>query len=104
MSARIPSASALAAVAALVLTSVVVAQSHDQIAFVRASAQQRLRYLATARIWSDPGDVTPEMVTAGRPLKQPSAELDAALRGQPLPCDFAKPGKASVATRRNSRA
>ena len=55
------------------------------------SAQQRLRYLATAKIWSDPGDVTPEMVLAGRPLKQ-SEGLEAALRGQPLSCGFAKPG------------
>ena len=57
-----------------------------------ADAQQRLRYLATARIWSDPGDVTPEMVTTGRPLKQ-SEGLEAALRGAPLPCTFATPGK-----------
>ena len=93
MSARILSASALVAVAGLVLATSVVAQSDNQIAFVHvAGAQQRLRYLATAKIWSDPGDVTPEMVTAGRPLKQ-SEGLEAALRGEPLPCAFATPGK-----------
>jgi hypothetical protein len=93
MSAKILSASARVAVAALVLATSVVAQSDNQIAFVKvAGAQQRLRYLATATIWSDPGNVTPEMVQAGRPLKQ-SAGLEAALRGQPLSCDFAKPGR-----------
>jgi len=77
MSGRVPTASPLAVVAALILTSVVVAQgdhqaqSDPQIAFLHtAGVQQRLRYLATARIWSDPGDVTPEMITIGRPLKQ----------------------------------
>ena len=94
MSAKILSASARVAVAGLVLATSVVAQSDNQVAFVHvAGAQQRLRYLATAKIWSDPGDVTPEMVLAGRPLKQQSEGLEAALRGEPLPCDFAKPGK-----------
>ena len=93
MSAKILSASALVAVAGLVLATSLVAQSDNQIAFVHiASAQQRLRYLATAKIWSDPGDVTPEMVLAGRPLKQAQG-LEAALGGQPLQCSFAKPGK-----------
>ena len=93
MSAKILSASALVAVAGLVLATSLVAQSDNQIAFVHvAGAQQRLRYLATAKIWSDPGDVTPEMVTAGRPLEQ-SEGLQAALRGEPLPCTFATPGK-----------
>ena len=50
MSAKILSASALAGVAGLVLATSVVAQSDNQIAFVHvAGAQQRLRYLATAR-------------------------------------------------------
>ena len=100
MSARISSASALAAVAALILTSVVVAQSDPQAqsgpqisVLHTAGVQQRLRYLATARIWSDPGDVTPEMITAGRPLKQRSEGVEAVLRGQPLPCEFATEGK-----------
>ena len=95
MSARVLSASARVAVAGLLLATSVVAQSDNQIAFVHvAGAQQRLRYLASARIWSDPGDVTPEMVEAGRPLKQQSEGLEAALRGQPLSCSFAKPGRA----------
>jgi hypothetical protein len=94
MSAKILSASAFGAVAALVLDISVVAQSDNQFAFVHlASPQQRLRYLATAKIWSDPGDVTPEMVMAGRPLQTKSEGIEAVLRGQPLPCDFAKPGK-----------
>jgi hypothetical protein len=94
MSAKILSASARVAVAALVLTTSVVAQSDKQIAFVQvAGAQQRLRYLATAKIWSDPGDVTPEMIKVGRPVKQQSDAFEAALRGEPVPCDFAKPGK-----------
>ena len=64
MSARI-SAVARVAVGALVLAISVGAQSEKQIAFVHlAGAQQRLRYLATARIWSDPGNVSPEMVQA----------------------------------------
>ncbi len=91
MSATIPSASALVAVAGLFLATGVGAQSDNKIAFVHVgSAQQRLRYLATATIWADPGNVTPEMVLAGRPLKQP--ELEAAIRGQPLSCRFANPG------------
>ena len=94
MSARILSASARVAIAALVLATSVVAQSNNQISFVKvAGAEQRLRYLASARIWSEPGDVTPEMVMAGRPLAE-SEGLEAARRGQPLPCNFAKPGKA----------
>ncbi len=94
MSAKILSASALAGVAGLVLATSVVAQSDKQIAFVQvAGAQQRLRYLATATIWSDPGNVTPEMVTEGRPLKQQSEGIEAVRNGQPLPCDFATPGK-----------
>ena len=53
MSARI-SAVARVAVGALVFATSVGAQSEKQIAFVHiAGAQQRLRYLATARIWSD---------------------------------------------------
>ena len=71
MSPRILSASARVAVAALVLAANVVAQSDKQVAFVHVGgAEQRVRYLATAKIWSDPGGVTPEMLQAGRPLKQ----------------------------------
>ena len=77
----------------------------QQIAFVQvAGEQQRLRYLATAKIWSDPGDVTPEMVTAGRPLKQ--SRRDSRLRFAVSHCRASSPnqGKTSAATRRNSRA
>src|SRR4029077_8267989 len=94
MSTKIPLASALVAVAGLVLATSVVAQRDDQIAFVHvAGTVQRLRYLAMARIWADPGNVTPEMVTAGRPLEQ-SEGLQASLRGEPPPCAFAPPAKA----------
>ena len=93
MSKNILSASARVAVAGLVLATTVVAQSDKELAFVHvAGAQQRLRYLAAARIWSDPGEVTPEMVLKGRPLKE-SEGLEAALRGEPLPCTFATAGK-----------
>jgi hypothetical protein len=95
MSAKILSASARVAVAGVVLAANVVAQSDTKVAYVHvAGAQQRLRYLATAKIWSDPGKVTPEMLLAGRPPKQQSEAVEAVLRGEPLPCDFAKPGKA----------
>jgi hypothetical protein len=94
MSARI-SAVARVAVGALVLATSVGAQSEKQIAFVHiAGSQQRLRYLANARIWSDPGVVSPEMVQHGRPLKQQSEVLEAALGGKPLTCGFSKPGRA----------
>src|SRR6186997_1755614 len=104
VSAKILSTSARIAVAGLVLATSVVAQSGSEIAFVHvASPEQRLRYLATAQIWLDPGNVTPEMILAGRPLKE-SKELEGALRGEPLSCDFAQPGRPSAATRRNLRA
>jgi len=94
MSARIPSASVLVAVAGVVLATSVVAQRDNDIAFVHvAGAQHRLHYLAISRIWSDPGEVTPEMLLKGRPLKQPAPGLEAALRGEPQPCDFSKSGK-----------
>ena len=94
MSDKMISASTLVAVAGVVLAAGIVAQSENQIAFVHvAGAQQRLRYLATAKIWSDPGDVTPDMLLSGRSLKQSAgAELEAAIRGEPLPCAFATPG------------
>jgi len=94
MSAKALCASALVALAGLVLATSVVAQSENQVAFMHAaSAEQRLRYLATAQIWSDSGDVSPEMIIAGQPMKA-SEEFEAALRGQPLPCGFAQAGKA----------
>ena len=71
MSAKILSVSARIAVGGLVLATSVIAQSDNEIAFVHvASPEQRLRYLATAQIWLDPGNVTPEMILAGRPLKE----------------------------------
>ena len=95
MSAKIFLPSVRVALAALVLAAQVAAQSDSQIAFVQlAGRQQRLQYLATARIWADPGDVTPEALLAGRRLTQQSEVLEAAVRGEPLPCDFARAGKA----------
>jgi hypothetical protein len=79
---------------ALGLATSVAAQTKDQIAFVKvAGEEQRLRYLAAASMWSDPGDVTPEMVMNGRPLSQSDEGVQAVLRGEPLPCTFATPGK-----------
>ena len=105
MSAKILSASALVAVAGLVLATSVVAQSDNQIAFVHvASAQQRLRYLATAKIWSDPGDVTPEMMLAGRPLKAVGGVRGARFAASRCHAISPNQGKRSAATRRNSRA
>lgn len=98
MSPRIPSAPAVA-LATLALVPCVVAQSPqsapsvDEIAFVQtASSQQRRQYLANSQIWSDPGDLTPEMVRMGQPLEDP-AGLEAAIHGEPLPCNFTRPGK-----------
>ena len=94
MSAKILRPFACVAVAGFVLAAHAAAQSDSQVAFVHvAGAEQRLHYLATATIWSDPGNVTPEMLQAGRTLKQHSPVLEAAIRGEPLPCTFAKPGK-----------
>jgi hypothetical protein len=95
MSAKALSAFVRVAVVTLVLATTVGAQRDNQIAFVHvAGAHQRLLYLSTAKIWSDPGEVTPEMVQTGRPLVHQTAELEAALLGQPLACSFDKPGKA----------
>ena len=106
MSAKILSASARVAVAGLVLATSVVAQSDNQVAFVHvAGAQQRLRYLATAKIWSDPGDVTPEMVHGG-PAAEAAVGGGSRLRFAASRCRAISPnqGKRSAATRRNSRA
>jgi hypothetical protein len=93
MSAKIISPSARVAIAALVLATSVVAQSSNQVAFVKvAGEEQRLKYLASARMWTDPGVVTPEMVIKGRPLSDDEG-VQAVLRGEPLPCTFATPGK-----------
>ena len=64
-----------------------------RVAFVHvASPEQRLQYLATAQIWADPGELTPDALLAGPPLEDGSG-LEAALDGRPFPCTFAKPGK-----------
>ena len=98
MSPRIPSAPAVA-LATLALVPCVVAQSPqsapsvDEVAFVQtANSQHRLQYLANSQIWSDPGDLTPEMVLRGQPLEDPTG-LEAAIRGEPLPCTFTRAGK-----------
>lgn len=98
MSPGIPSAPAVA-LAALVLVTGVIAQSPQQapsqneIAFVEAASPgQRLQYLANAQIWSDPGELTPEMIRMGQPLEDPTG-LEAPIRGEPLPCRFTRPGK-----------
>jgi len=56
------------------------------------SKEKRLHYLATAQIWADPGDLTPQALLAGPPLADGSG-VEAALDGRPFPCTFAKPGK-----------
>ena len=77
----------------------------DQIAFVRlAGAEHRMRYLANARIWSDPGDVTPEMVMAGRPLNSSRRNSRRRLRVSRCRAISPNQGERSAATRRNSRA
>ena len=64
-----------------------------QVAFVQVeSKEKRLQYLATAQIWADPGELTPDALLAGPPLEDGSG-LEAALDGRPFPCTFAKPGK-----------
>jgi hypothetical protein len=56
------------------------------------NSDKRLRYLATAQIWADPGDVTPQALTAGPPLRDRSG-VATALDGRPFPCTFAEAGK-----------
>ena len=51
-----------------------------------------MRYLATPRFWTDPGELTPAALLAGPPLEDGSG-VEAALDGRPFPCTFAKPGK-----------
>jgi hypothetical protein len=65
----------------------------DTFAFVQVSTpEQRLRYLAEARIWSDPGPLTPDDL-----LRGPDVPLPAALRGlrpdDEVPCRFLKAGR-----------
>ena len=71
----------------------VTAPERPAVAFVRVeSPAKRLRYLATAQIWEDPGDLTPADLRTGPPLRDGSGVADA-LDGRPLPCTFAEPGK-----------
>ncbi len=63
-----------------------------QVAYVRVSPEQRLKYLGAAQIWADPGEVTPAALRAGPPLEDGSG-LEAALDGRPFPCTFSQPGK-----------
>ena len=53
---------------------------------------KRLQYLATARIWADPGELTPQALLAGPPLTDGTG-VESALDGRPFPCTFAEPGK-----------
>jgi hypothetical protein len=63
------------------------------VAFVHiGSPEQRMRYLAAAQIWADPGDLTPAALRAGPPLEDGSG-VERALDGTPFPCTYAKPGK-----------
>lgn len=63
-------------------------------AFVQVSSpEQRLRYLAEARIWSDPGPLTPEDLSNGPKVRLPPA-VERAGAGETVPCIFVKPGKA----------
>jgi hypothetical protein len=86
---------ALVLFVALSTPALVAAQSasgQPQVAFVQVDKAKRLQYLATATIWSDPGDVTPAALLAGPPLTDGSG-VDAALKGTPFPCTFAQAGK-----------
>jgi hypothetical protein len=87
---------AFALTVATATPAVVVAQSagagQPQVAFVQVDKAKRLQYLATATIWSDPGNLTPAALLAGQPLKDGSG-VEAALNGKPFPCTFAQAGK-----------
>ncbi len=66
----------------------------EPFAFVQVSSrEQRLQYLSVARIWSDPGALTPDEVRRGPHVNLPPA-VTAALGGEPLACTFVKPGEA----------
>ena len=68
------------------------AAQSPQVAFVQVDKAKRMQYLATATIWSDPGNLTPAALLAGPPLQDGSG-VEAALKGTPFPCTFAQPGK-----------
>ena len=80
------------ALAVATATPVVVAAQSPQVAFVQVDKAKRMQYLATATIWSDPGNLTPAALLAGPPLQDGSG-VEAALKGTPFPCTFAQPGK-----------
>jgi len=63
-----------------------------QVAFVQVDKAKRLQYLGSATIWTDPGDPPPAALLAGPPLTDGSG-VEAALKGSPLSCTFAQPGK-----------
>lgn len=89
-----------ATVAASALVVDVAGQAgQPQVAAVRVDKAKRLRYLATAQIWADPGNLTPQALLAGPPLKDGSG-VEAALDGRPFPCTFATPGKVLGGTTR----
>ena len=88
---------ALALAMAMATPAILVGQSANvdepQVALLQVeSPEQRLRYLATAQIWEDPGELTPAALLAGPPLEDGSG-LEGALDGRPFPCTFAEPGK-----------
>lgn len=83
-------------VAALVLLASAAAGSgsDEPFAFVQVSSpEQRRQYLATARIWSDPGPLTPDDLLRGPRRTLPPA-VTRALDGEAVPCTFVRPGKA----------
>jgi len=62
--------------------------------FVQVSSpEQRRQYLANARIWADPGALTPQDILRGPRRTLPPA-VARALDGEPVPCTFVRPGKA----------
>jgi hypothetical protein len=87
---------ALGLIAAMATPAVVAAQpakdDQPQVAFVQVDKAKRLQYLATATIWTDPGDPAPATLLAGPPLTDGSG-VEAALKGTPLRCTFAQAGK-----------
>jgi len=87
----------LALAAAAAAPAVVAGQAANagqpQVAVVQVESKaKRLHYLATAQIWTDPGELTPQALLAGPPLADGSG-VEAALDGRPFPCTFARPGK-----------
>ena len=88
----------LIALATTMATTAVLARQsaridQPQVAAVQVETpEKRFRYLATAEIWADPGELTPDALRAGPPLDDGSG-VEAALDGRAFPCTFAQPGK-----------